>query len=326
MLTVILTKSEILNLAKKTLETESKAVADAIDHISDDFFKAVDCILNSPGRLIITGIGKSANIGQKIVATMNSTGTPSVFMHAADAIHGDLGIVQNGDVIICISNSGNTPEIKHLIPLLKRGDSRIIAVTGNKESYLWEQADFCLYSGVKEEACPLNLAPTSSTTVQLALGDALAVTLLESRGFKKEDFAKYHPGGSLGKRLYLTNGDLVTKSDDLLVKDITPVKDLIVNISASRMGAVAVLKGEEVIGVVTDGDIRRMLEKHEDWSGLTAIDIMTENPKWVEENHLAVDGLSLIKKFNISQLLVLNNKKTFVGFIHFHDFMKEGLV
>lgn len=323
---MLLTDQEILKVAKETLEVESEAIKNIINELNNDFVKVVNLIHHSNGRVIVTGIGKSANIGQKIVATFNSTGTPSVFMHAADAIHGDLGIVQQDDIVICISNSGNTPEIKYLIPLLKKSSTKIIGFTGNKNSTLWQEADFSLYTGVEKEACPHDLAPTSSTTVQLAMGDALAVTLLQAKGFRKEDFAKYHPGGALGKKIYTRISEIVTKSEELKVQFDLGVRDLIIKISASRMGAVAVEKEGVLIGIVTDGDIRRMLENHQDFNHLKAADIMTSSPKTVNENILAVKGLDLIKEYNISQLVVVNEENEFVGFVHFHDFMKEGLV
>ena len=316
---------DIINIARQTITEEAAAVAKLTDYIDDDFTQAVDYILHSKGRVVITGIGKSAIIANKIVATMNSTGTPAIFMHAADAIHGDLGIIQQEDVVICISKSGNTPEIKVLVPLLKRGNNKLIAITSNKGSVLAQQADWVLYAQVEKEACPNNLAPTTSTTAQLVLGDALAVCLLEMKHFGSSDFAKYHPGGALGKRLYLKVSDIVVHNQKPEVSPDTDIKKVIVEISAKMLGVAAVIDQGNIVGVVTDGDIRRMLSKTDTIKGLTAKDIMSVRPKTIDFDSLAIDALNLMEKNKITQLLVTQDGK-YAGIIHLHNLIQEGLL
>lgn len=316
---------EIITSAKQTITEEAQAIAKLIDYIDDDFTQSVQYILQSKGRVVITGIGKSAIIANKIVATMNSTGTPAIFMHAADAIHGDLGIIQQDDVVICISKSGNTPEIKVLVPLLKRGNNKLIAITSNKNSVLAQQADSVLYAHVDKEACPNNLAPTTSTTAQLVLGDALAVCLLEMKHFGSSDFAKYHPGGALGKRLYLKVSDIVSHNQKPEVSPDTDIKKVIVEISEKMLGVTAVLNNHQIVGIVTDGDIRRMLSKTDSIKGLSAKDIMSVNPKTIEVDCLAIDALHLMEKNKITQLLATKQGE-YVGIIHLHNLIQEGLI
>ncbi|MDV7187492.1 KpsF/GutQ family sugar-phosphate isomerase [Lutibacter sp. TH_r2] len=318
-------KSKILNTAIQTINLESKAIANLIKFLNEEFENAVKFIRNSKGRVIITGIGKSAIIAQKIVATMNSTGTPAVYMHAADAIHGDLGSILKDDVVICISKSGNTPEIKVLVPFIKNYGNKIIALTGNPESFLGKNADFVLNSHVEKEACPNNLAPTTSTTAQLVIGDALAVCLLEMNHFSSSDFAKYHPGGALGKKLYLRVSDLIEKNELPQVKPTTPINDVIIEISKKRLGTTAVVDNEnKIIGIVTDGDLRRMLKNNTDISGLTAENIMSKNPKTIQASAMAIEALDTMENNSITQLLVEKNNK-YVGVVHLHDLLKEGI-
>lgn len=319
------TQDSILNIAKDTILLESNAIANLTNLLDHNFAEAVQLIYNSKGRVIITGIGKSAIIASKIVATLNSTGTPSVFMHAADAIHGDLGLILEDDVVICISKSGNTPEIKVLVPLIKNGPNKMIAITGNKDSFLGQNADYVLNAFVEKEACPNNLAPTTSTTAQLVIGDALAVCLLELRGFSSKDFAKYHPGGALGKKLYLRVSDLSSQNQKPAVEKNTTIKDVIIEISKSMLGVTAVTENNKAIGIITDGDLRRMLSKTEDFSTLTAQDIMGENPKSIDNNAMAVDALELMESNDISQLLVEENGE-YAGVVHLHDLIKEGII
>ncbi len=316
---------QIIDFARKTIEIEVDSLNKLTDFINEDFVKSVQTILNSKGRVVITGIGKSAIIAQKIVATMNSTGTPSIFMHAADAIHGDLGIIQKDDVVICISKSGNTPEIKVLIPLLKREGNPLIAITANKDSFLGLQSDFILLAYTKEEACPNNLAPTTSTTAQLVLGDALAVSLMQMKQFGSKDFAKYHPGGALGKKLYLTVGDAIAKNEVPKVSPETDIKQVIVEISQKMLGVTAVIDGEKIVGVITDGDIRRMLNKFDNIQGLKAKDIMSINPKTINYQTLAVDALDFMQNHKITQLLVTKDN-IYIGIIHLHNLIQEGII
>lgn len=315
----------ILATAKKTIALERDAIANLNDLLNEDFASAVSLILNSNGRVIITGIGKSAIIANKIVATLNSTGTPAVFMHAADAIHGDLGLILQDDVVICISKSGNTPEIKVLVPLIKNARNKMIAITGNKESFLAKQADYILNTYVEQEACPNNLAPTTSTTAQLVMGDALAVCLLELRGFSSRDFAKYHPGGALGKRLYLRVNDLSSQNKKPEVSPKTTVKDVIVEISEKMLGVTAVVENKQIIGIITDGDLRRMLSKSDEFLHLNAKDIMSSNPKRIDGNAMAVDAKEMMEEFSISQLLVEKNGE-YNGVVHLQDLVKEGII
>ena len=319
------TKTSVQDLAKRTIIAQSEALTKMATFIDDSFAEAVELIYNSKGRVIITGVGKSAIIANKIVATLNSTGTPSIFMHAADAIHGDLGLVQKDDVVICISKSGNTPEIKVLVPLFKRTENTLIAITGNPDSFLGNHADYIFNSHVDKEVCPNNLAPTTSTTAQLVIGDALAVCLLEIRKFTKDDFAKFHPGGTLGKKLFLTIKEISDKNEKPLVSPNTSIKDVIVEISKKRLGVTAVVENGTILGVITDGDLRRMLSKKNDFSSLCASDIMSENPKTMDCNTLAVDARTLMEAHEISQLLVLKDKK-YLGVIHIHDLIKEGII
>ena len=315
----------IIHNALRTIEIESKAIANLKNLINSDFENAIDFIFKSKGRVIITGIGKSAIIAQKIVATMNSTGTPSIFMHAADAIHGDLGNIQDEDVVICISKSGNTPEIKVLVPLIQNYGNKIIALTGNPDSFLGTNANYTVNCNVEKEACPNNLAPTTSTTAQLVMGDAMAVCLLEMKDFTSKDFAKYHPGGALGKRLYLRVSDLVSNNELPIVHSKTSIKDVIIEISKKRLGATAVIENDEIIGMITDGDIRRMLEKNSNISLLTAQDIMTKNPKTMKSDAMAIDALNTLENFGITQILVVNDQNKYEGVIHLHDLIKEGI-
>ncbi|HLT32808.1 MAG TPA: KpsF/GutQ family sugar-phosphate isomerase [Aquaticitalea sp.] len=318
-------KDSILNTAKKTIELESQAIAHLISLLNEDFANAVELIYNSKGRVIITGIGKSAIIANKIVATLNSTGTPSVFMHAADAIHGDLGLMLEDDIVICISKSGNTPEIKVLVPLIKNAKNKMIAITGNTKSVLALQADYILNAYVAQEACPHNLAPTTSTTAQLVIGDALAICLLELKGFSSKDFAKYHPGGALGKRLYLRVNDLSSMNEKPKVTLDTNVKQVIVEISEKMLGVTAVVEDNKIVGIVTDGDLRRMLTKNDSFLHLTAKDIMSSNPKRIDSNAMAIDAMELMETNEISQLLV-EHKGVYAGVIHLHDLIKEGII
>jgi arabinose-5-phosphate isomerase len=312
--------------AKKVLKQEAEAILNAINFIDHHFENCVNHILALQGRLVITGIGKSAIIAQKLVATFNSTGTPALFMHAADAIHGDLGMIQATDSVMVISKSGDTPELKVLIPLIKRGGQKLLAMVSNTNSYLAKQADFILKATINQEACPLNLAPTTSTTLSLALGDALAVCLLEQRDFTSADFGKYHPGGALGKKLYLKVSDIFPNNNFPIVQKTSSIKDVIVEISAKRLGITVVMdENENMVGVITDGDIRRMLDKYDELKGLIAQDIMNKTPKTIDANEYAINALNFIQNKNITQLVVLKNGKP-VGIIHLHDLLKEGLV
>ena len=319
------TKETILATAKKTILAESEAISQLVDFLTEDFVKTVEIIYQGTGRLVVTGIGKSAIIAQKIVATLNSTGTPSLFLHASEAIHGDLGMVQPGDVVICISKSGNSPEIKVLVPLLKRFGNKLIAITGNTTSFLGKEADYVLNTYVESEACPNNLAPTNSTTAQLVMGDALAVCLMEMRQFTAEDFAKYHPGGALGKKLLLRVGDMLDTTHKPVVSPEANIKTVIMEISEKRLGVTAVVENNKVIGIITDGDIRRMLNKTETISGLTAKDIMTVNPKRIKSTDLVSDALNILEDFSITQLMVIDQDE-YKGVIHLHDILKEGIV
>ena len=305
----------ILEIARQTIALEGDAIHHLATLLTEDFSRAVSCILEADGRVVITGIGKSAIIASKIVATLDSPGTPAIYMHAADAIHGDLGTIQQNDVVICISKSGNTPEIKLLVPLIKQGGNPLIGMTGSPDSFLGRRADYCLNTYVEKEACPNNLAPTTSTTAQLVLGDALAICLLELRGFSSRDFARYHPGGTLGKKLYLRVGDIAAQNQVPQVSGDTPVKDAIVEISEKMLGVTAVMDGDRVAGIITDGDIRRMLNKHDNIAGLRARDIMTTGPKTVDSEVLAVKALQMMEENDISQLLATRDGR-YIGVVH----------
>lgn len=321
----MISDQKILSSARKTLDIESKTIADLKKQLNADFSEVVKKIIASKGRVVISGIGKSAIIANKIVATFNSTGTPSIFMHAADAIHGDLGMIQKNDIVILISNSGTTPEIKVLAPLIKNGGNILVAMVGKKDSDLARHADFILNTAVKQEACPNNLAPTSSTTAQLALGDALAVCLVEARGFTSKDFAKYHPGGALGKKLYLKVSDLWSNNPKPAVKPNTPITEVILEITSKRLGCTAVIDKNKLAGIITDGDLRRMMQQKVKFENLVAKDIMNKTPKQIESDTMAIEALDMMKTFNITQLVVTENKK-FVGFIHLHDLLREGII
>lgn len=313
-------------IAKETILMESNAIANLTNLINEDFENAVESILKSKGRLVVTGIGKSANIAAKIVATFNSTGTPSIFMHAADAIHGDLGIIQKDDIVICISKSGNTPEIKVLVPLIKSSENKIIAITGNADSFLGKNADFTLNSYVEKEACPNNLAPTTSTTAQLVMGDALAVCLLELKGFSSKDFAKYHPGGALGKKLYLRVSDIIKYNQIPKVVETSTIAEVIVEMTEKRLGVTAVISDDgKISGIITDGDIRRMLTRQIDLQKLIAKDIMSESPKLISSDAMAIEALDTLENNNITQILVTDSNHNYVGVVHLHDLIKEGI-
>jgi arabinose-5-phosphate isomerase len=318
--------ASLKQIALRTIELESQSISGLARYINDDFEKAINAIATCKGRLVISGIGKSAVIAQKIVATLNSTGSPAIFMHAADAIHGDLGIVQQDDVVMIISKSGESPEIKVLVPLIRNFKNVLIGMIGSIDSYLAKQSDIILNTSVEQEACPNNLAPTTSTTAQLVMGDALAVCLMEMKGFNSDDFAKFHPGGTLGKKLYLRVSDLYIKNEKPKLSKDKLLKDVIVEISSKRLGATAVVDGDEMLlGIITDGDLRRMLEKSIALDKVTAADIMTATPKTIGPDELAVDALDLMRKKSITQLVVTNNGK-YLGFIHLHDLIREGLI
>jgi len=318
-------KTDILSYAEKVLLEESEAVGNLRRYLDDDFVKSVEAILHSKGRLVVTGIGKSAIIGQTIVATLNSTGTPAAFMHAADAIHGDLGIIQPDDIVLCISKSGNTPEIALLTPFLKKNGNILIAMVGNLESVLAREAHYVLNCSVEREASPNNLAPTCSSTAQLAMGDAIASTLIKLRGFSSEDFARLHPGGVLGKRLLMTVKDLYKFNDVPMVQPNAPMQEVILEISGKCLGVTAVVSEGHVVGAITDGDLRRMLQRTTDYTALTAQDVMTKEPKTIHENALIVEALELMKKKNITNLFVVDNNNRYMGVIHIHDIIKEGI-
>jgi arabinose-5-phosphate isomerase len=316
----------IREIALRTIELEAHAIGELASFIDDDFEQVARLLAASKGRLVISGIGKSAIIGAKIVATLNSTGTPAIFMHAADAIHGDLGMLQQEDVAMVISKSGESPEIRILIPLIKNMGNPLVAMVGNTSSILAREANFVLNTTVSQEACPNNLAPTSSTTAQMVMGDALAVSLMELKGFTSSDFAKFHPGGALGKKLYLRVSDLSNQNEKPVIREESPLREVIVEITNKRLGITAVLNEKsELTGVITDGDLRRMLEKRDDLRGVNARDIMSAGPKTIAGDALAVDALDLMRKNNITQLLV-TNEKGYAGVIHLHDLIKEGLI
>ena len=319
-------QTDLKDLAVSVIDKEARAVENLKPYVDDEFVAVLNLIYNCKGRLIITGIGKSAIIGNKIVATLNSTGTPSIFMHAADAIHGDLGNVQPNDVVLCISKSGNTPEIKVLVPLIKRMGNKLVAMVSNVDSYLGQHSDYVIKATVSEEACPNNLAPTSSTTTQLVMGDAIAVCLLKMRGFSSEDFAKYHPGGSLGKKLYLRVEDVVDKELRPNVSPDESIQATIINISQNRLGATVVLdKDETLMGIITDGDVRRMIENGKPLDTLRAKDIMSRNPKVIEKGELAINAFSIMEKNKITSVVVVDGGR-YVGLVHIHDILREGIV
>lgn len=321
-----MTRAEkILSIAKETIFIEAKAISNLENLLTNQFADAVEFIYNSKGRVIITGIGKSAIIASKIVATLNSTGTPAIFMHAADAIHGDLGSILEDDVVVCISKSGNTPEIKVLVPLIKNFKNKIIGITGNPESFLGKESDFVLNTYVEKEACPNNLAPTTSTTAQLVMGDALAICLLNLREFSSKDFAKYHPGGALGKKLYLRVSDITAQNLRPQVSPDTNVRDVIVEISEKMLGVAVVIENEKVIGIITDGDIRRMLRDHEIFTHLKAKDIMSPGPKTISQDAMAVDALDMLEQYKITQLIAEENGK-YAGVVHIHNLIREGIL
>ena len=321
----IVNNDKIISVARQTIETESKAILNLVSLVTHEFAEAVRYIFQSNGRVIITGIGKSANIATKIVATLNSTGTPSIFMHAADAIHGDLGTIQENDSVICISKSGNTPEIKVLVPLIKAIGNKLIAITSNKDSFLGQQADYVLNAYVEKEACPNNLAPTSSTTAQLVMGDALAMALLDLRGFSSSDFAKFHPGGSLGKQLYLRVSNLTQQNKKPQVTPETNIKDVIMEISKNMLGVTAVIQEGDIVGIITDGDLRRMMSTNDTFKGLTAKDIMSKSPKTIDNNAMAVAAMELMESNGITQIIAQENG-VYSGIVHIHDLTKEGII
>ena len=321
----IVNNDKIISVARQTIETESKAILNLVSLVNHEFAEAVRYIFQSNGRVIITGIGKSANIATKIVATLNSTGTPSIFMHAADAIHGDLGTIQENDSVICISKSGNTPEIKVLVPLIKAIGNKLIAITSNKDSFLGQQADYVLNAYVEKEACPNNLAPTSSTTAQLVMGDALAMALLDLRGFSSIDFAKFHPGGSLGKQLYLRVSNLTQQNKKPQVTPETNIKDVIMEISKNMLGVTAVIQEGDIVGIITDGDLRRMMSTNDTFKGLTAKDIMSKSPKTIDNNAMAVAAMELMESNGITQIIAQENG-VYSGIVHIHDLTKEGII
>jgi len=319
-------KINIAAIGRRTINLEASAIMAMEAFIDESFEKVVELLSLMSGRLVISGIGKSAIIGQKMVATFNSTGTPAIFMHAADAIHGDLGMVQEGDVVMIISKSGESPEIKVLVPLIKNLGNALVSMVGNMGSYLANQGDFVLNTTVPQEACPNNLAPTTSTTAQMVMGDALAVCLMEQKGFTSDDFAKFHPGGTLGKKLYLRVLDMYPINEKPMVGKDSVLKDVIVEITEKRLGITAVVdKDDKLLGVITDGDLRRMLEKGGDFEKMMATTIMSPNPKTIDASSLAVGALDVMRKNNITQLLVVDNNK-YVGVIHLHDLIKEGLI
>lgn len=311
--------------AKKAILSQSESIAKLTNYINEDFTKTVEIIYQSKGRVIVTGIGKSAIIAQKIVATFNSTGTPSMFLHAAEAIHGDLGMVQPGDIVICISKSGNSPEIKVLAPIIKSFGNTLIGMTANEQSFLAQESDLILLAYVENESCPNGLAPTNSTTAQLVLGDALAICLMELRNFRSEDFAKYHPGGALGKKLLLRVKDMLDTSHTPQVNPEASIKKVIMEISEKRLGVTAVVENNKVIGIITDGDIRRMLNDRDSIAGITAKDIMTKNPKNIASSLLVAEALDILENNKITQLVVLDNQE-YKGILHLHDILKEGIV
>jgi arabinose-5-phosphate isomerase len=320
------TKERILFIAKKAISIESEAILALHESIDDDFVAVVNWLTSFRGKVVITGIGKSAIVGQKIVATFNSTGTPAIFMHAADAIHGDLGIIQKEDIVICISKSGETPEIKILVPLLKNIGNKLIALVSNRNSTLAKQADITLYIPIEKEADPNNLAPTASTTAQMVMGDALAIAVLDAKGFSSDDFAKFHPGGMLGKQLYMKVGDLSSLHKQPFVHSNDDIKKVIIEISTHRLGAVAVTDtANDVLGMITDGDLRRMLNTSENFMQKTAADIMNAHPKTINIDKLAIHALEMMKKHAINQLIVLENEK-YAGMVHVQDLIKEGII
>lgn len=322
---ILNTIDTIISYAKQTISEEAQAITKLESLIDNEFAQAVETIHNSKGRVIITGIGKSAIIASKIVATMNSTGTPAVFMHAADAIHGDLGNILEDDVVICISKSGNTPEIKVLVPLIKNFNNKLIGLTSNRESFLGQEADFILHAHVTKEACPNNLAPTTSTTAQLVMGDAVAVCLLHLKGFSSNDFAKYHPGGALGKKLYLRVSDITSRNEKPAVDLNADINSIIVEMTEKRLGMTVVKDSTKVVGIITDGDLRRMLSSTSDFSGLKAKDIMSPDPKQINNDAMAVDALEMLEENGISQLIAISNNE-YKGVVHIHDLMKEGIL
>ncbi|MBP9993986.1 MAG: KpsF/GutQ family sugar-phosphate isomerase [bacterium] len=315
----------IRETALQVIDNEANSILGLKELLTEDFDKVVELIYNSSGNVVVSGIGKSANIAQKIVATLNSTGTTAVFMHAADAIHGDLGIIRDNDIVVVVSKSGETPEIKVLIPLIKIRSNKLVAIVGNRDSYLASQADFVLDTTVPREACPNNLAPTSSTTAQLVMGDAMAVALLKMRGFTAQDFARFHPGGALGKRLYLTVGDVCVKNGVPQIRPDDIMTRAIIEISEKMLGAAAVIEDDTLKGIVTDGDLRRMLMRHPNIETVRVSDIMTKNPTTVERTTLVADALNTMQHKKISVLPVMDNGR-YVGMIHIHDIIKEGII
>lgn len=316
----------IKQAALRTITMEAQSIQGLIAYVNEDFERAVYTIANSPGRLVISGVGKSAVIAQKIVATLNSTGTPSIFMHAADAIHGDLGIVQQEDVVMIISKSGNSPEIEVLVPLIKNFGNTLIAMVGSVDSYLAKQSDILVNTSVEQEACPNNLAPTTSTTAQLAMGDAIAVCLMELKGFTSDDFAKFHPGGMLGKKLYLRVSDIYERNEKPAVSLNQSLKDIIIEITKKRLGATAVVDDAQALqGIITDGDLRRMLEKNNVSEIIQAKNIMTEHPKTIAPDELAIKALDTMRRYEITQIVVVRDGK-YLGMVHLHDLLKEGFI
>ena len=318
----------IIEQAKRVLMIESKAIEALVDRIGEDFVQAVELIYKCIGRVVVTGMGKSGIIGKKIASTLASVGTPALFLHPAEGVHGDLGMITKGDVIICLSNSGETEELLKILPVIKRFDIKLIAITGNTKSTLARSGDVVLDVSVDEEACPWDIVPTASTTASLAMGDAIAIALLDKKGFKKEDFALFHPAGSLGKSLLLTVNDLMHKGDTIpIVKEDTPLKDVIYEISSKKLGVTSVVDGDEVLkGIVTDGDLRRLLEKKRDIFEITASEIMSKNPKTIDKNELAAKALQIMEQYSITSLLSTDEKKSPIGIVHLHDLLKAGVV
>jgi arabinose-5-phosphate isomerase len=320
-------QQQIQAIARRTIELETASLAGLQAFINEGFARTVQAIYEGNGRLVVTGIGKSAIVAQKIVATLNSTGSPSLYMHAADAIHGDLGMIQESDIVMAISKSGESAEIKVLVPLIRNFGNKLIGMIGNDQSFLAKQADFILNTTVSKEACPNNLAPTSSTTAQMVMGDTLAICLMEMRGFNGSDFAKFHPGGNLGKKLYLRVRDLYVHNERPAISPEAQLKEVILAISGSRLGVTAVVTpDQQLLGVITDGDLRRMLEKDLPLNGVQAKEIMTIRPKCIEPDAMAIDALDLLRKHDITQLAVIDAGNQYLGILHLHDLIKEGLL